>query len=127
MEIGPALRQTSIAKWGCDTCTALTLDEVYDAVNQGILEELFHLGISLGPEGAQLPEPAAAPQDAAAMRPPTPQRNLLSRMLRCIVARKFDALIATAGSRTRTRLQSASGPNSGKSLTAATTAAAASL
>ena len=118
MEVGPALRQTIMAKWGCDSGTALELDEVDDAVSQGVLTQLFEQGISLGPEGAPLPEPTAAPQGASAMRPPTPQRNLLSRMLQFIAKRKFDALVATAGNRSRTRLQSASGPNAGKCLTA---------
>ena len=118
IEVGPALRHTLTANWGCDSGTAQALDEVDDAVNQGILTQLLDQGIALGPEGAPLREPPAAPQNASVMRPPTPQRNLLSRMLQFIAKSKFDALMATAGDRSRTRLQSASGPNAGKSLTA---------
>ena len=96
MEVGPALRQTLITKWGCDSCTALALDGVDDAVSQGILEHLLEQGISLGPEGAPLSEPTAAPQNALALLPPTPQRNLLSRMLRFIAAQKFETVRALA-------------------------------
>ena len=118
MEIGPAVRET-ISKWGYDSATVIERDGVEDAVAEGVLHDLHLRGISLGSAGIPLPESLEHVQEARALRPPTPQRNLLSHMLRFVATRKFDALFAAASERSQTRLLSASGPTAGKSLIAA--------
>ena len=117
IEAGPAIRAT-IASWGFGVHVAQAMDGVEDAIAEGLAQDLLAQGISIGPDGAPLPEPLSTPQDGQIMRPPVPHRHLLGSMLRHAVQHRYEKLFADSVTRDRTRLLSAGGPTAGKSLVA---------
>ena len=76
------------------------------------------LGIkSFDGTGAPRSTPRAA-QHCVQLRPPTPARHLLSRMLRFVADGQYEALVSSAAVSDQVRLRSAAGPSAGASFVA---------
>ena len=117
METGPHVR-AAVAQWGFSLDVAKTVDGVDQEVRSGIFDELRQRGVHPGPRGlaAQAPAPALSSPDL--LRPPAPDRHLLSSFLGAASAASFQMAMAAAGQRDCARLLSAGGQTAGKSLTA---------
>ena len=120
VETGPAVR-AAISSWelplGWESVDPCCYDGVTKALEDGLCDMVgLHGLISLGGGGG--PSSGGRKLDEASLRPPAPEKHLLSKYLRHVADQGYARLIQESSSSVRTRLLSASGPTSGTSFTA---------
>ena len=119
IEVGPHVRQV-VVDWGLNPEAAKRVDGVEEAVADGLLTNLANQSVTFSQPGRAVlvTETNVAATSPDLLRPPVPPRHTMSAILKVIASSRHGQIFLTDDARDRTRINSAGGPNAGKSLVA---------